>query len=115
MSNGHCLTDEQMRDLAKKREAIHAGQASSRPLSKHYELIGLIAERQFSREFDVDMDMTLRPGGDGRVDFVLPIGTVDVKGAARAYNLFREIGKPHAEILVLAAVNVYTCQAQLRG
>ncbi len=89
--------------IAARRARIHASHTSSRPLSPDYELVGVAGEVAFAQEFGLEVDATARPGGDGGVDFTLPIGTVDVKTYRLPYNLLREAGKPHADILVLAA------------
>lgn len=98
-----------VRRIAEQRAALHADHASSRPLSKDYEYIGLLGEFVFGREFGLEVDVSLRPKGDDRVDFYTDIrspfcekGTIDVKTARKAYNLLREKDKRHAEILVLA-------------
>lgn len=92
-----------LRIEAEEREAIHANHESSRPLSEDYELIGLVGEAEFSRAYHQPMDLNRRAGGDGRIDFVIPLAyTVDVKTARKAYNLIEERGKIEADIYVLA-------------
>ena len=91
-----------MRELARLREQAHEGQDSSRPLGKDYELIGCVGEWGFEDITGIPMDRSILPAGDGRVDFETGIGPVDVKCAAKAYNLLREVDTPHADILVLA-------------
>jgi len=94
-----------LRKHAKEREALHKSHDTSRPLSKDYEHVGLIGEYAFQLWSNLPMDFELRPGGDCKFDFVTADGlTIDVKTARKAYNLFREEGKPHADILVLAGV-----------
>jgi hypothetical protein len=88
--------------LASSREAIHRSHASSRPLSVNYEYIGLLGEACFAEEMGLELDRTARPGGDKGVDFITPLGTIDVKTARKAYNLIHEQGKAIANILVLA-------------
>ena len=101
---------------ARDRHEIHKHHASSRPLSDGYEDIGVLAEYAFHRRFNLPMDLKLKPGGDGRVDFVFPSGlTVDVKGAAKPYFLFREVDKEHADVLVLAKVDMEQRTVQLLG
>lgn len=85
-------------DVARRRETLHMGHSSSRPLSQDYELVGLAGELAFAEEFGYQVDTSDRPGGDGRVDFHTPAGTVDVKTARKALNLLREQGKPHADL-----------------
>jgi hypothetical protein len=102
-------------DLAKKREDAHKGQKSSRPFSEGYELVGLAGEAQFADEFDMEINTDILPQGDGCIDFRTPAGTVDVKTARKAYNLPREINKPHAEILVFAKYDDATGDVTLLG
>jgi hypothetical protein len=106
VSNAHETTFEDLQRLATQRHHIHKNHDSSRPLSQYYELIGLVGEWMFARRYDLDMDLEPRPGGDGRVDFEVNGFTIDVKSAEKAYNLLREVDKPHAEILVLVSVNL---------
>lgn len=87
--------------IAEARSALHAHHASSRPLSKNYEIIGVAGEVAFARMFGLEVDKTLRPGGDGRIDFRMTVGTVDVKTAAKPWFLFCEKGKKMADIMVL--------------
>ena len=87
---------------AEIREKIHEHHASSRPLSPGYELVGLAGEWEFARITNLPMDLRTRPAGDGRVDFYAPVGEIDVKTYRKPFNLPREKGKKHAEILVLA-------------
>lgn len=90
---------------ARQREELHEHHATSRPLSDDYELVGLVGEYAFQLWSGLEMDLELRPGGDCKFDFVMPNGlTIDIKTAKKAYNLFREEGKPHADILVLAGI-----------
>lgn len=99
-------TYEELVALAARRSGIHDGQSSRRALSENYEVLGLLGEDAFARAFGLGDDhLELKPGGDGRVDFVLPCGTVDVKTADKPYYLLRERGVRTAEILVLAGWN----------
>ena len=86
------------------RERIHENQASSRPLSPGYEAVGILGEAEFAFRTGLPFDVGERPAGDNRVDFFTELGTIDVKTARKPYNLLREVGKHHAEILVLAGV-----------
>lgn len=91
---------------AAKRAALHASHASSRPLSDGYEEIGLRGEVAFGQFCGQCPDFTKRPGGDGGVDFVVPLlYTVDVKSARKANYLIHEAGKEMpADIYVLSEV-----------
>jgi len=103
-------------DLARRRMELHANHESSRPLSKHYEYIGLMGEWLFGQVFDLEMDLSLKPAGDGRVDFWCNGFSIDVKsGNMNTFNLFREIEKDHAEILVLAETNISRGLVRLHG
>lgn len=98
------LTFSELEEASKRRRAVHRGQESTRRLSDDYDLIGMLGEEAFAWAFGLGArHLELLPGGDGRVDFTLPLyTTVDVKTYEKPYNLLREAGKPHAEILVLA-------------
>ena len=102
-------------DFAKYRENLHKSHASSRPLSKNYELIGLLGEFEFARVFNMPVDLTMRSDGDKGVDFVTPYGTIDVKTANKAYNLIVEVGKVNADIYVLAQFNQDDLTVKLLG
>ncbi len=104
-----------LRSVADERARLHAHHASSRPLSVDYELVGLAGEVAFGERFGYAVDLTLRPGGDGRIDFEADGLTLDVKTARLAFNLLREQGKPHADILVLAEYFDETEKARLVG
>jgi hypothetical protein len=70
-------------------------------LGKDYEDVGLMGEWAFACFCGVMMK--LEPGGDGGVDFELPVVfTVDVKTSRRGDNLLVEAGKVKADIYVLA-------------
>lgn len=99
MSDGDFIAD-----TAARRAELHAGHASSRPLSEGYEQIGLAGEVAFGMFSGLCPDFSDRPGGDRGVDFVSSLRyTVDVKTARRANNLLHEAGKPiAADIYVLA-------------
>lgn len=85
------------------REKLHAGHASSRPLSKGYEKVGFVGEVAFAREFNLPLDWRRLSGGDSGIDFIVPLRfTVDVKTARKPFNLIQEEGKATADIYVLA-------------
>ena len=106
---------EDLRRYAAARHNLHKDHASSRPLSIDYELIGLVGEWQFAYEFGMPMDLTPRIGGDGACDFFTPAGSLDVKTARLAFNLLREVDKPHARYLVLAEYTPSPPAARLMG
>jgi hypothetical protein len=110
------LSYDQLVEVAKSRHRIHTEHPTHRPLSEDYELIGLLGEEAFAWSFGLDTEyLDLKPQGDGRVDFHLPCGTVDVKTAEKPYNLLREVGKAHADILVLAGWNRQSRAIRLIG
>ena len=110
------MTTAELRKVADQRNAIHQGQASSRPLCPDYQLIGLAGEKAFSEMFGIPMDLALKPKGDGRVDFYAPMGTVDVKTTSRpSGDLLCEAGKELATFLVLAQYSPETETARLVG
>ena len=74
--------DIDLRALADERAAVQRiGQP--RHLTADKEYVGLVGEREFGNRFWLRMDTTLRPQGDGGIDFRLPtydgIYLVDVK------------------------------------
>src|SRR5262245_14514790 len=113
------LTEEWLRVLdgeATERSASHAPHASQRPLSLGYELVGLVGEAQFASDFQLPLNFGARPGGDGRVDFVLPMRfTVDVKTARKPLHLIEEQGKVVADIYVLAGYDDEHRAAEMLG
>jgi len=102
--------------IALRRERLHEGHASSRPLSPEYENVGLAGEFAFGHFCGLMPDIGERPDGDGGVDFVVPLlFTVDVKTARKAFNLIHEQGKPFADLFVLAEYFDGTRSASLVG
>ena len=102
--------------MANRRHNLHKNQSSSRPLSKNYELIGLVGEWEFSKKFGVELDTKEYIDGDKGVDFVINGYKIDVKtGHNNAYNLLREKNKPHAEIIVLAECDLKSKSVYLIG
>jgi hypothetical protein len=57
---------------------------------------------EFGRQFNMAIDLTDRPGGDGRINFITDIGTLSVSTAQKPNNLLREVGKECARYHVLA-------------
>ena len=65
---------------------------------------GSIGELLFSSVYGFPVDTTIRPDGDGGIDFTTPIGIIDVKTALKPFNLLvkkGEINNP-VEIYILA-------------
>ena len=104
-----------LRKIASDRERLHENHASSRPLSKDYEYIGLKGEEKFAEEFNMELDEQLRPEGDGGRDFPSHLGIIDVKTARKAYNLIVEEGKTVSDIYILAQYTDETDKAELLG
>ena len=97
------VRDMNLREIAQRRHDIHKSHASSRPLSKDYELVGLSGEVAFAEFSGLGVDWEERPSGDKGIDFTTPNGkTIDVKTARKAYNLIHEENKSFADIYVLA-------------
>ena len=109
------ITIDTIINAAKQRDEIHKNHKTSRPLSKDYQLIGLSGELAFSVFSGIEVNMTLSPGGDKGIDFVLPNGkTVDVKTAKKAFYLIHEASKAlRADIYVLAQYNENTKVSEL--
>ena len=105
-----------IKSVADKRERIHDNHASSRPLSKDYELLGIAGELALSEFTGFSPDLKLRPSGDDGVDNLIYIGyTVDVKVARKPFNLIHEKGKKFADIFILAQYNEEDKSATLLG
>ena len=104
-----------LRKIANDRERLHKNHASSRPLSKDYEYIGLKGEEEFGKEFNLELDNKLRPEGDGGRDFPSNLGIIDVKTARKAYNLIVEKGKVVSDVYVLAMYIDQEDSAKLLG
>jgi hypothetical protein len=103
---------------ATARSQLHARPEgpNRRVLSEGYELVGLMGEGQFAKEFHQPLDLSLKLGGDAGYDFVLPLRyTVEVKTFRKAQNLIHEQGKVTADIYVLAGFIDEPVRAHLIG
>lgn len=101
---------------AEARHNAHKEHASSRPLSKDYELIGLLGEAKFGEICGFMPDLQRRLAGDSGVDFIVPLRySVDVKTARKPYYLIHEQGKNFADIYVLASYDDGTKKVELLG
>jgi hypothetical protein len=87
---------------AESRSRRHRDHRSSRPFSDGYDYIGLCGEAAFAVRYDLVLDLTPRPAGDGHIDFRAAGLTIDVKTARIPNNLIVEYGVPVADVLVLA-------------
>jgi hypothetical protein len=97
---------EYVAEEARIREALHKGQASSRPLSKGYEAVGMMGEMEFGKFSGLMPDMSARADGDSGIDFTVQLKfTVDVKTARKPAHLIHEEGKTVVDIYVLARYN----------
>ena len=100
------LINENLFRIAEQRSNTHIGHASQRILSRDYNLIGVCGEDAFAREFNLEVDDSVKPSGDKGTDFILDLHfTVDVKTAKLPHNLLLESGKPISDIYVLADYN----------
>ena len=111
----NALTD-MLQKIADDRAELHADHASSRVWTPDCHLVGLVGEAEFARVFAQPLDLNERPGGDGGVDFTLPIRmTVDVKTARKPVFLIEKEGLVVADIYVLAGYSDELGRAELLG
>lgn len=107
--------------VAEARHELHKNHASSRPLSKDYELVGLAGEVAMAAFAGTAVDMSLRPGGDAGKDVRIHLHTkqgprwfvVDVKTARKPFNILVEEGKVKSDIYVIARYIEETSTAEL--
>lgn len=89
--------------FAKRLHELKKNYPSSRPLSEHYELLGVLGQYAFEQDYPpYKMNRELKLGGDDGIDFYTPLGTIDVKTAAIPKNLAIEVGHLKADIYILA-------------
>ena len=104
------------RTAAATRTEIHAGHASCRPMSENHDAVGMAGELAFGKAVGLMPDFEPRIGGDNGIDFILPLVlTVDVKTFRRPGNLIHEVGKPFADLFVLAGYRDEDGSAELIG
>jgi len=78
-------------DLARRRHQIHIdhGNCSRRfyadPMLEDH--IGVVCERAFAERYGLSINEKILAEGDDHYDFLIRHGTLDVKGAQKAYNL----------------------------
>ncbi len=111
------VSDDQLLQLATEIRAKAPYRHNQRDWSQgDKDLRGLIAEREFSIRTGEPMVIVPRPEGDGGVDFWIGPYSVDVKGAAKPWYLFREAGsRLMASVLYLAGVSEEDMSAYLVG
>lgn len=100
-----------LRQEAAARRELHANHASSRPFNAGYEETALRGEQAFARDSGLERDRSLRPGGDGGVDFWMHVDgklrSIDVKASRHPVALRVEVGHVVADIFVQAGVDDY--------
>ena len=95
-----------LQEIADQRSDSHIGHESQRILGEDHDLVGVSGETIFAKYFGLKINDEIKPEGDDGVDFLLGLNfTVDVKTARNPYNLIVEVGKPVADIYVLADYN----------
>ena len=100
------LEEVDLTEIADQRSDSHIGHESQRILGENHDLVGVSGEAIFAKYFGLKMNDDIKPEGDDGVDFLLGLNfTVDVKTARKPYNLLLEVGKPVADIYVLADFN----------
>jgi hypothetical protein len=91
-----------LRAHAKRIEALHKGDPNSTHYSHAAEYVGLKGEEAFANWSGVDMDMMLRPRGDGGKDFVISGKRIGVRTARKPTYLIVEPKEVHkSDIWVL--------------
>jgi hypothetical protein len=96
---------EFLQELADARQEVHKGHPKSTHFNTESEFVGCAGEYAFARIFGEDMDTSITPKGDGKVDFETHWGiTVDIKTFKKPYNLIVEASEIDggADIYVLA-------------
>lgn len=107
---------ELVEKLAAERNGTHVNNASTRPLSKGYESVGISGEIAFAKFSGLMFNISDKPQGDNGIDFVIPLFfTVDVKAARNPKELLHEVGKFIADIYVLAEYSEETGRSELLG
>ena len=76
--------------------------ASRRGKFDNSRFIDLMGQWEFAKQFGLEIDLTNRPGSEGRINFVTDIGTIGISTFQKPYNLLREVGKECAKYHVLA-------------
>jgi hypothetical protein len=101
-----------LRKVAEERVAQHAGKASSRYMNADSHYIGLKGEAAFAKEFELQVDLTMRNTGDGGIDFTLGGRTIDVKTSTYGDKLRIPVTTEYwCDIYVLAKYDSYHDEA----
>lgn len=109
--------------LAAARNGAHAPTAVSQfddgVSGEARNLVGVLGEIAFAHRYGYPLDETVRPAGDGGVDFWTTLGSVDVRTIGRRYpvcHLLQRAARPVvARLYVLAAVDSTGRAALLLG
>ena len=100
------LEEVDLTENADQRSDSHIGHESQRILGENHDLVGVSGEAIFAKYFGLKMNDDIKPEGDEGIDFLLGLNfSVDVKTARKPFNLLLEVGKPVADIYVLADYN----------
>ena len=100
------LEEVDLTEIADKRSGSHKGHESQRILGENHDLVGVSGEAIFAKYFGLKINDDIKPEGDDGIDFLLGLNfSVDVKTARKPFNLLLEVGKPVADIYVLAEYN----------
>lgn len=83
----------------KRRYSTPWGDATNQRVN---ETVGVLGEVAFAEEFDTPIDEEEKPNGDGGVDFVTALGTVDVKTRRNVNRLLIRADKPIADYVFVA-------------
>ena len=100
------MPEVDLHEIADQRSDSHIGHESQRILGENHDLVGVSGEAIFAKYFGLKMNDENKPEGDDGIDFLLGLNfSVDVKTARKPFNLLLEVGKPVADIYVLADYN----------
>ena len=100
------MLEADLKEIADQRSDSHIGHESQRILGENHDLVGVSGEAIFAKYFGLKINDDIKPEGDDGIDFLLGLNfSVDVKTARKPFNLLLEVGKPVADIYVLADYN----------
>ena len=95
------LSVDDIVEVANRRSKLHVNHATRRELGADHDLVGLLGQWEFAKQFCLEVDLSDKPAGDGRINFITDIGTINVATYRKPYNLLREVGKECAAYHVL--------------